>query len=107
MLAGWRNGRCRFDFSGLPQYLIQLTGARSIRSIRQMAFTSSNSRNARFGPPVVQFKDGYPAALHSQRNEIFYTGNEQRGVVFFLGDEPHLNIEVMFLLFTSRSAAWR
>jgi proteasome assembly chaperone (PAC2) family protein len=43
--------------------------------------------------PVVQFKDGYPESLETPRNELFYTGDEQRGMVIFLGDEPHLDME--------------
>ncbi len=31
--------------------------------------------------------------LETPRNELYYTGDEMRGVVIFLGDEPQLDIE--------------
>ena len=43
--------------------------------------------------PVVKFKEGYPEFLASERNEFFYAGNEDRGLVIFLGDEPHMDAE--------------
>src|SRR5690606_8719301 len=43
--------------------------------------------------PVVRFDEGMPVALEGQRNEIYYAGDEQRGLVIFLGDEPHLDVE--------------
>ena len=95
MIAGWRQwADAGSTSSGLPEYLIQLTGARSIGSIRPDGFYLFQFPGTHdLVRPVVQFKDGYPVALHSQRNEIFYAGDEKRGVVFFVGDEPHLNIE--------------
>jgi len=95
MIAGWRQwADAGSTSSGLPEYLIQLTGARPIGSIRSDGFYLFQFPGTHdLVRPVVQFKDGYPVALHSQRNELFYAGDEQRGFVFFLGDEPHLNIE--------------
>jgi proteasome assembly chaperone (PAC2) family protein len=43
---------------------------------------------------MVRFEEGYPASLESQRNEIYFAGNSQRGLIIFLGDEPQLNIEI-------------
>jgi proteasome assembly chaperone (PAC2) family protein len=42
---------------------------------------------------VVKFDEGYPEYLQTQRNEIFYTGDDRLGIVFFSGDEPHLDGE--------------
>jgi hypothetical protein len=95
MICGWRQwADAGSTSSGLPEYLIQLTGAKLIGTIRPDDFYLFQFPGTHdLVRPVVQFKDGYPIALQSQRNEIFYAVDEQRGVVFFLGDEPHLNIE--------------
>ena len=95
MLAGWRQwADAGSTSSGLPEYLIQLTGARSIGTIRPDGFYLFQFPGTHdLIRPVVQFKEGYPVALHSRRNDLFYIGDLQKGVVIFIGDEPHLNIE--------------
>ncbi len=95
MLAGWRQWADAGSISSmLPQYLIQQTQAEHIGSIRsddfylfQIPATHDLVR------PVVKFKDGFPESLDVPVNELYYTGDGRRGMVFFLGDEPHLHIE--------------
>ncbi len=95
MLAGWRQWADAGSISSmLPQYLIQQTQAEHIGSIRsddfylfQIPATHDLVR------PVVKFKDGFPESLDVPVNELYYTGDGRRGIVFFLGDEPHLHIE--------------
>jgi proteasome assembly chaperone (PAC2) family protein len=43
--------------------------------------------------PEIKLEDGYRQELQVRKNEIFYTGNERKGLFILLGDEPHLNIE--------------
>jgi len=43
--------------------------------------------------PVVRVVDGYPEALDVPRNELYYTGDDDHGLVIFLGDEPHIDVE--------------
>jgi proteasome assembly chaperone (PAC2) family protein len=43
--------------------------------------------------PVVKFDQGYPESLEARQNELFYAGDDRRGVIFFLGDEPHLDVD--------------
>jgi hypothetical protein len=95
LIAGWRQwADAGSTSSGLPEYLVQLTGARSIGSIRPDSFYLFQFPGTHdLVRPVVKFKDGFPVALQSQRNDIFYAGDERLGIAFFLGDEPHLNIE--------------
>jgi len=95
MIAGWRQWADAGSVSsGLPEYLIELSGARLIGSIPpegyylfQIPGTHDLMR------PIVRFDEGYPAALDSPENRFFYTENSRRGVVIFLGDEPHMDIE--------------
>jgi len=95
MFCGWRQWADAGSVSsGLPQYLIDQTQARRIGSIKTDGFylfqipgTHSLVR------PTIEFKQGFPQSLHTPRNEIFYTDNEDVGILILLGDEPHLNIE--------------
>jgi len=43
--------------------------------------------------PMVKFEEGYPVYLERERNEFFYAGDEEHGMVYFLGDEPHLDVD--------------
>jgi proteasome assembly chaperone (PAC2) family protein len=95
MLIGWRQWADAGSVSsGLPQYLIELTKAHKIGAMDpggyylfQIPGTHDLVR------PVVKFKNGYPEYLESERNEFFYSGDEDRGIVYFLGDEPQLDAE--------------
>ena len=95
MIAGWRQWADAGSISSeLPAYLIQKTGARKIGEIRpdglylfQIPGTHHLLR------PVVQIEDGQVTNLEQRQNEFYYTGDESQGLVIFLGDEPHLNME--------------
>jgi proteasome assembly chaperone (PAC2) family protein len=95
MLAGWRQWADAGSVSSeLPQYLVRQTKARPIGTIRPDGFYLFQIPGTHdLVRPVVKFEEGYPESLEIRRNELFYTGDEQRGVVIFLGDEPHLDIE--------------
>ena len=95
MLAGWRQWADAGSVSsGLPVYLTQLTDARPIGMINPEGFYLFQIPGTHhLLRPIVKFDQGYPKSLESSRNEFFYTGDEERGLVIFLGDEPHLDIE--------------
>ena len=95
MLAGWRQWADAGSISsGLPQYLIQRTRARHIGLIHSDGFYLFQFPGTHdLVRPVVKFDQGYPVSLQTQRNELFYTGDRRRGLVIFLGDEPHLDVE--------------
>ena len=95
MLAGWRQWADAGSISsGLPQYLVQQTGARQIGAIRPDGFYLFQFPGTHdLVRPVVKFDDGYPESLQVQRNEIYYVEDGRRGFVIFLGDEPHLDAE--------------
>lgn len=95
MIVGWRQWADGGSVSsGLPLYLIQETKARKIGSMRPDGFYLFQIPGTHdLVRPKVKFDDGYPRSLESPRNDFFYTGDDQRGVVIFLGDEPHLDIE--------------
>jgi proteasome assembly chaperone (PAC2) family protein len=95
MMAGWRQWADAGSISsGLPQYLIDQTGAHKIGTLHPDGFYLFQFPGTHdLVRPVVRFKEGFPESLETPKNEIYYAGDEKRGVVFFLGDEPHLNVE--------------
>lgn len=95
MIAGWRQWADAGSISsGLPQYLVRQTDARQIGELKADDFYLFQIPGTHdLVRPVVRFESGFPQSLESQRNELYFTGNEQRGLLIFLGDEPHLNIE--------------
>jgi hypothetical protein len=95
MLVGWRQWADAGSVSsGLPQYLIEHNKAHKIGSIDPSGFYLFQIPGTHdLVRPVVKFKKGFPEYLESERNEFFYSGDEKRGIIYFLGDEPHLDAE--------------
>jgi proteasome assembly chaperone (PAC2) family protein len=95
MLVGWRQWADAGSVSsGLPQYLIELNKARKIGTMDPSGFYLFQIPGTHdLVRPVMKFKEGYPEYLESERNEFYYSGNEERGIVYFLGDEPQLDAE--------------
>ncbi len=95
LIAGWHQwADAGAISSGLPQYLINQTGARKIGEIKpdgfylfQMPGTHHLLR------PEIKLDEGYRKELTSRKNEFFYAGDARKGLLVFLGEEPHLNVE--------------
>jgi proteasome assembly chaperone (PAC2) family protein len=80
--------------SGLPQYLVQQTRAEPIGKIRPDGFYLFQVPGTHdLMRPVVRYQDGFPESLDIQHNDFYYTGDSQHGVVIFLGDEPHMDVD--------------
>jgi len=95
MFAGWRQwADAGSTSSGLPQYLIEQTGARQIGSINPDGFYLFQIPGTHdLVRPVVKFKEGYPESLETQNNELYYAEHNQHGLLIFLGDEPQMDVE--------------
>ena len=95
MIVGWRQWADAGSISsGLPQYLIQQSGARSIGKIKsESLYLFQIPGTHDLVRPVVKFEQGYPVSMQNPRNEFFFSGDDRRGLVIFIGDEPHLGIE--------------
>lgn len=95
MLIGWRQWADAGSVSsGLPQYLIQQTSARQIGEIRPDGFYMFQIPGTHdLVRPVIRFNEGYPDSLQRQQNEFYYVEMGHKGVIIFLGDEPHLDAE--------------
>lgn len=95
MFTGWRQwADAGSTSSGLPEYLVQQLGARKIGSIRPDGFYIFQIPGTHdLVRPVVKFDEGYPESLEIQSNELFFAEHKQHGMLIFLGDEPHLDVE--------------
>jgi proteasome assembly chaperone (PAC2) family protein len=95
VLAGWRQWADAGSISsGLPQFLIEESNAQPIGEIRRDGFylfqTPGTHHLLR---PEIKLKDGHRVSLRKPRNDFFYIESNGKGLVIFLGEEPHLSIE--------------
>jgi proteasome assembly chaperone (PAC2) family protein len=95
LIGGWRQWADAGSISSsLPRYLARKSGARQIGQIRPDGFYLFQFPGTHdLVRPTVKFEDGYPESLSTPSNEFFYSGDAQRGYVYFVGDEPHLDAE--------------
>ena len=93
IIAGWRQWADAGKVSsGLPQYLIDHVEARKIGEMAPDGFYLFQTPvSQHLFRPEVRLRDGYRLDMQQQKNEFYYAGDERRGLVIFLGDEPHLN----------------
>lgn len=95
MIAGWHQWADAGEVSsGLPHYLIAHTHARKIGEIKPRDFYLFQIPGTHhLLRPEVSLHDGYRQNMMLPKNEFFYSGNDKKGLVLFLGNEPHLNAE--------------
>jgi proteasome assembly chaperone (PAC2) family protein len=80
--------------SGLPHYLVQQTRAEPIGRMSPDGFYLFQVPGTHdLVRPIVRYEEGFPASLETQHNDFYYTGDSQHGMVIFLGDEPHLDVD--------------
>ena len=93
MIAGWRQWADAGDISsGLPQYLVDETGAAKIGEVKPDGFYLFQIPGTHhLLRPVVKLVDGHRQSLQRRNNEFFYAGDGDSGFFIFLGDEPHQN----------------
>jgi predicted ATP-grasp superfamily ATP-dependent carboligase len=95
MIAGWRQWADAGTISsGLPHYLIDQTRAEKIGEIKPDGFYLYQIPGTHhLLRPEIKLEEGYRQHLKSQKNEFFYAGDEHKGLVIFLGEEPHMDID--------------
>jgi len=95
MIIGWRQWADAGSISSLlPEYLIEQTNARKIGEIKPKGFYLFQIPGTHhLLRPEIQLDEGYRKGLTTKKNEIYYSGNNEKGLVIFLGDEPHLNAD--------------
>jgi proteasome assembly chaperone (PAC2) family protein len=95
MIAGWNQWADAGSISsGLPLYLIHHLNARKIGEIKDDGFYLFQLPGAHhFLRPEIHLKDGYRQALDKPLNEFFYAEIQDKGLIIFLGEEPHLRVD--------------
>ena len=95
LLVGWRQWADAGAVSSeLPRYLIDKLPARKIGELKSDSFYLFQLPGTQaFLRPEIKLDDGYPKELRGKKNEIYFAGDEQKGLYIFLGDEPHLNAD--------------
>ena len=95
MIAGWRQWADAGSMSsGLPQYIIKLIDAQLIGEIKPSGFYLFQFPGTHdLVRPIVKFEEGFPVSIQAKWNELYYAGDDDKGVIIFLGDEPHLDVE--------------
>ncbi|MFQ5612072.1 MAG: PAC2 family protein [Anaerolineae bacterium] len=95
LIAGWHQwADAGAISSGLPQFLIEQSGARKIGEIKSDEFYLFQIPGTHhFLRPEIKLDDGYRKALSTRTNEFFYAGDGGKGLCIFLGEEPHLNAD--------------
>ncbi len=95
MIAGWRQWADAGDTSsGLPEYLVKHMAAKKVGVIKSDPFYLFQLPGTHgFLRPEIKMEDGYRKELTTHANDIYFAGNERKGLIIFLGDEPHMNME--------------
>jgi proteasome assembly chaperone (PAC2) family protein len=95
MIAGWRQWADAGEISSaLPEYVAELTGAHKIGALGADGFYLFQIPGTHHVlRPRIKFREGHRQWLRSRRNELYYTGDEDRGLLIFQGEEPHRNAE--------------
>lgn len=95
MLAGWRQWADAGNISsGLLRYLIKHTEAHRIGRLNAAGCYLFQAPGAHhFLRPEVVVEDGLVKSHQTHSNEFFYCTRGNKGLVLFLGEEPHLAVE--------------
>ena len=95
MIAGWHQWADAGQISsGLPQYLIGLTGARKIGEIKPDGFYMFQVPGTHhLLRPQVKLVDGYRQSMSLRKNELYCADLAGKSLLIFLGEEPHLSEE--------------
>lgn len=95
MIAGWHQWADAGSISsGLPAYLIQKMEARKIGEISRDRFFLFQMPGAHhLLRPEVHTKEGVVQEMRVIKSELHYAEFGEKGLVIFLGEEPHVNEE--------------
>ena len=95
MVCGWQQwADAGAISSGLPEYLIDHFKMRRIGEIRDDGFYLFQIPGTHhFLRPEITMREGYQENLERNTNEIYYMGDDRKGLIVFQGVEPHLNVE--------------
>lgn len=109
MIAGWNQwADAGAVSSGLPEYLIRHLGAKKIGHLKSSGFYLFQIPGThQLLRPEIRLEEGYRKELKTKKNDFYYWGNDRKGLVIFLGEEPHLNAEWYIEAFLDAAQALR
>ncbi len=95
LIAGWRQWADAGALSsGLPQYLIKQLRAERIGELRPDGFYLFQIPGTHdLMRPVVRLNEGLPQEMTTRRNDFYYAQQGDKGLVVFLGEEPHMDAD--------------
>jgi len=95
LLLGWRQwADAGAMSSGLPKYLAQENNAKKIGTMKPDGFYLFQMPGLYdLARPVIEFENGFPVKLDTPRNDLYYAEVGEHGVLFFIGDEPNMDVE--------------
>jgi proteasome assembly chaperone (PAC2) family protein len=95
MIAGWEQWADAGEISsGLPRYLIELTGAERIGKIRPEGFYFFQVPGTHhLLRPQVKLVQGHRESMSTHDNDLYYANVNGKGLLLFVGEEPHQNEE--------------
>lgn len=93
LIAGWRQWADAGSMSsGLPEYLVDLTEAKKIGEIRSDPFYMFHLPATHYYlRPEIKFEEGFSKDFRDRENVFYYAEIGGKGLLIFLGDEPHLH----------------
>ena len=94
-IAGWEQWADAGSVSSeLPEYLIKMLNAEPIGHLQsdgfylfQLPATHDLMR------PRIEFKEGRHRKVQRYANDLYYAGDEEKGLVIFRGVEPHIDVD--------------
>lgn len=94
MIAGWQQWADAGNISsGLPAYLINHLNARKIGEIESDPFYLFQFPGTHhLLRPTVDLEEGLVKSMEMPANQFYFAGDEEKGLVIFLGEEPHANV---------------
>lgn len=92
LVAGWRQWADAGSMSsGLPEYLVDLTNAKKIGEIVSDPFYMFHLPATHYYlRPEIKFQEGFREEFHDRENAYYFAECNGKGLLIFLGDEPHL-----------------
>ncbi len=95
MIAGWEQWADAGEISsGLPHYLIELTGAERVGKIQPDSFYFFQVPGTHhLLRPQVKLVQGHRESMSTHNNDLYYANVDGKGLYIFMGEEPHQNEE--------------
>lgn len=97
LLAGWRQwADAGAISSGLPDYLVESLQAKKVATLTPNGYYLFQIPGTHdFFRPEIRFKEGYPKSIQTKQNDFYFATIEteigRKGLLIFVGDEPHIN----------------